>query len=150
MQQMHQFAIQTEDDGHMFLHDCFGHTIVLDADEDSATFEYTVRKSECNFSNNFHGGAMAALIDNLTTAAMFTRERKYFKFAGVSTDLHVTYVSAAVLGSTVVIECRVTKIGASLANTTAVIKDKETGRVIATGLHTKFNTDSRMGGGSKL
>lgn len=75
---------------------------------------------------------------------------KYFQYAGVSTDLHVTYVSAATLGMTVLLECKVIKVGSGLANTTAVLKDKATGRVLATASHTKFNTDSRMGGGSKL
>jgi acyl-coenzyme A thioesterase 13 len=78
------------------------------------------------------------------------KKGKHFQFAGVSTDLHVTYVSAGALGSTVLVECKVLKVGAGLANLTAVLKDKETGRVIATASHTKFNTDSRMGGGSKL
>lgn len=74
---------------------------------------------------------------------------KYFQFAGVSTDLHVTYVGAATLGMTVLLECKV-KVGASLCYTTAVLKDKASGRVLATASHTKFNNDSRMGGGSKL
>ncbi|KAF9983445.1 hypothetical protein BGZ65_001783, partial [Modicella reniformis] len=73
MEQMQQFASRADEDG-LFLHDCFEICSVVDADEDSATFEYTVRKGECNFSNNFHGGAIATLIDNLTTAALFTRE----------------------------------------------------------------------------
>jgi acyl-coenzyme A thioesterase 13 len=51
---------------------------------------------------------------------------------------------------TVLLECKVIKVGSGLANTTAVLKDKATGRVLATASHTKFNTDSRMGGGSKL
>jgi acyl-coenzyme A thioesterase 13 len=76
MDQMNQFASRIDEEGPMFLHDCFSRSVVVEADDDSATFEYTVRKSDCNFSDNFHGGAMAALIDNLTTAALFTRERK--------------------------------------------------------------------------
>lgn len=78
MDQMDQFATRgDEEDGQLFSHDCFGRSTVVDADEDSATFEYTIRKSDCNFSGNFHGGAIATLIDNLTTAALFTRDRKY-------------------------------------------------------------------------
>ncbi|KAF9136094.1 hypothetical protein BGW39_006890 [Mortierella sp. 14UC] len=150
MNQMHQLANRADEDGLGFTPETFGRSKVVDADADSATFEYVVKKSDCNFSNNFHGGAIATLVDNLTTAALFTRERKHFQYAGVSTDLHVTYVSAAPLGMTVLIECRVTKVGSGLANTTAVLKDKATGRVLATATHTKFNTDSRMGGGSKL
>ncbi|KAF9192779.1 hypothetical protein BGZ49_003377 [Haplosporangium sp. Z 27] len=150
MQQMDSFANRKDEEGYGFSHDCFGRSKVVDADEDSAVFEYTIEKSDCNFSNNFHGGAIATLVDNLTTAALFTRERKHFKFAGVSTDLHVSYVSGAAIGTTILIECKVSKVGAGLANTTAVLKDKASGRILATATHTKFNTDSRMGGGSKL
>ncbi|KAF8934050.1 HotDog domain-containing protein [Dissophora ornata] len=150
MQQMHKFANRGNDgQDHFFAHDSLTRSKVVDADEDSATFEYTVEKSDCNFSSNFHGGAIATLVDNLTTAALFTRQRKYFQFGGVSTDLQVTYVSGAALGSTILIVCTVQKVGAGLANMTAVVKDKDTGKVLATATHTKFNTDSRMGG-SKL
>ncbi|KAF9172263.1 hypothetical protein BGX21_005192 [Mortierella sp. AD011] len=150
MEQMNTFANQGDEDGLGFAHDCFSRSKVVDADEDSAVFEYTVKKSDCNFSDNFHGGAIATLVDNLTTAVLFTRERKHFKYGGVSTDLHVTYASGAALGTTILIECRVAKVGAGLANTTAILKDKASGRILATASHTKFNTDSRMGGGSKL
>ncbi|KAF9428543.1 hypothetical protein BGZ94_001982 [Podila epigama] len=151
MKQMASLADLTDEEGVKgWSHDCFHRAKVVAADENSATFEFTVQKSDCNFSNNFHGGAIATLIDNLTTAALFTRERKYFQFAGVSTDLHVTYVSAATLGMTVLLECKVVKVGSGLANTVATVTDKATGRVLATASHTKFNTDSRMGGGSKL
>ncbi|KAF9914432.1 hypothetical protein BX616_008298 [Lobosporangium transversale] len=150
MSQMNAISNRTDEDGPYFLQECFSRSKVVDADEDSAVFEYTVQKSDCNISNNFHGGAIAALVDNLTSAVMFTRERKYFQLAGVSTDLHVTYVSAAPLGTTVLVECKVNKVGSALANTTAVLREKDSGRIIATATHTKFNTDSRIGGGSKL
>ncbi|KAG0211427.1 Acyl-coenzyme A thioesterase 13 [Mortierella sp. GBA30] len=149
MKNMHKFANRADEDGPGFVPDCFGRAQVVEADDDSAVFEYTVQKSDCNFSNSFHGGAIATLVDNLSTAAMFTRERKHFLYGGVSSDLHVTYVSAAALGMTVLLEVKVHKVGAGLANTTTVMKDKATGRVLATATHTKFNTDSRMGG-SKL
>ncbi|KAF9324902.1 hypothetical protein BG006_000119 [Podila minutissima] len=145
MQIMVQLTDQPDSNGAKgWYHDCFGRAKVVAADADSATFEYTVEKSDCNLSDNFHGGGIATLMDNLTTAAMFTRERKYFQFAGVSTDLHITYVSAATLGMVLLLECKVVKVGAGLANTTAVLKEKATGRVLATGTHTKFNTDARM------
>ncbi len=74
---------------------------------------------------------------------------KHLRYGGVSTDLHVTYVSAAPLGMTVLLRVQVHKVGAGLANLSAVMTDKATGRVLATASHNKFNTDSRMGG-SKL
>ena len=74
---MFQLADQPDSEGVKgWAHECFGRAKVVDADADSAIFEYTVQKSDCNFSDNFHGGGIATLIDNLTTAAMFTRERK--------------------------------------------------------------------------
>jgi len=76
MEQMHQLANRHDDDGPGFVPDCFGRAKVVEAEDDAATFEYEVQKKDCNFSNNFHGGAIATLVDNLTTAAMFTRERK--------------------------------------------------------------------------
>ncbi|KAF9583517.1 hypothetical protein BGW38_009284 [Lunasporangiospora selenospora] len=128
----------------------FLHAKVVDADEDGAVFEYTVQPEDRNFTNNFHGGAIAALIDNLSTAAMFTRERKHFLMGGVSTDLHVTYVGASTVGDVLLVECRATKVGAGLANLSTTIRDKKSGRVIATSTHTKFNTDSRYAPGSRL
>jgi hypothetical protein len=76
MEQMHKLANRPDEDGHGFSHDCFGRSAVVEADADSATFAYTIQKSDCNFSGNFHGGSIATLVDNLTTAALFTRERK--------------------------------------------------------------------------
>ncbi|KAF9915541.1 hypothetical protein FBU30_001886, partial [Linnemannia zychae] len=74
MNQMHELANRGDEDGPGFVPEAFGRAKVVDADADSATFEYEVLKSDCNFSNNFHGGAIATLVDNLTTAALFTRE----------------------------------------------------------------------------
>ncbi|KAF9086335.1 hypothetical protein BGX29_001455 [Mortierella sp. GBA35] len=148
MKQMQDLAIRNRkaDDGSGYAPNTFFASKIVEADEDSATFEYTVQKSDCNFVDSWHGGAIAGLIDNLTTAVVFTQKRKYFKFAGVSSDLHITYVSAAPLGAVVLIECKVTKVGAGLANTMAIVKNKATGRIIATALHTKFNNDSKMAG----
>lgn len=65
-------------------------------------------------------------------------------YAGVSTDLHVSYVSTVPIGSVVLIECKIIKVGAGLANISAIVKDKASGKVIATALHTRFNNDSQM------
>lgn len=86
---MHQLANRHDDDGPGFVPDCFGRAKVVEAEDDSATFEYEVQKKDCNFSNNFHGGAIATLVDNLTTAAMFTRERKCGSFKNRERDGYV-------------------------------------------------------------
>ncbi|KAF9973498.1 hypothetical protein BGZ73_003268 [Actinomortierella ambigua] len=125
--------------------DCFRRATVVSAEADRVVFELKVLSKDCNQADNFHGGAIATLIDNLTSGAMFTQERKYFRFAGVSSDLHISYVSGAPLGSTVLFDCKVHKVGANLASLTCIVYDKATKRVVATGSHTKFNTDALYG-----
>ena len=66
---------------------------------------------------------------------------KYFVFGGVSTDLTISYVSAAKEGDVILIECSIVKLGKSLANVYTVIRNKNTGQVVATGSHTKFNSE---------
>ncbi|KAG0224180.1 hypothetical protein BGW41_005186 [Actinomortierella wolfii] len=127
------------------MEDCFRRAVVVEAEKDHVVFEWEVRPEDCNQADNFHGGAIATLIDNLTSGAMFTHERKYFRFAGVSSDLHVSYISGAPMGSTVLFDCRVHKVGANLASLTCTVYDKASGRVVATGSHTKFNTDALYG-----
>ncbi|KAF9156802.1 hypothetical protein BG015_001134 [Linnemannia schmuckeri] len=135
---------QNNEPGPGYAYQAFTTTKIVDADDDSVTFEYTVLKSDCTVMDTWHGGAIAGLIDNLTTSAVFTQKRKYFMYAGVSSDLHVSYVSTVPIGSVVLIECNVIKVGAGLANISAVVKDKASGKVIATALHTRFNNDSQI------
>lgn len=63
---------------------------------------------------------------------------------GVSTDIHVTYLSSAKTGDVIEIEGRAEKVGGSLAFTECVIRKVVPGRgreewpVVAKGSHTKF------------
>ncbi|KAJ7292744.1 hypothetical protein C8J57DRAFT_1266941 [Mycena rebaudengoi] len=61
--------------------------------------------------------------------------------SGVSTDIHVTYVSSAKEGDTIEVEGKASKVGGTLAFTSMVISkvvDGIAGPVIATGNHTKY------------
>lgn len=81
----------------------------------------------------------ATLIDwvgGLAIAAYDMREK-----LGVSTDIHISYVSSAKVGDWVEIEGRASKVGGTLAFTTATISkivEGEPGPVIAHGTHTKY------------
>ncbi|KAL8772159.1 MAG: hypothetical protein Q9209_002594 [Squamulea sp. 1 TL-2023] len=58
---------------------------------------------------------------------------------GLSTDIHVTYVSTAQEGDLLEIEGKASKVGGSLAFTTVEIRHAGEGRkVIAHGTHTKY------------
>ncbi|KAK5820893.1 HotDog domain-containing protein [Linnemannia elongata] len=144
MRDMGNHYVQKNNEGPGYAYQAFETAKVVDADDDSVTYEYTVLKGDCTVLDTWHGGAIAGLIDNLTASAIFTQKRKYFMYAGVSTDLHVSYVSTVPIGSVVLIECKIIKVGAGLANISAIVKDKASGKVIATALHTRFNNDSQM------
>ena len=58
---------------------------------------------------------------------------------GLSTDIHVTFVSTAKEGDLLEIESKASKVGASLAFTTVEIRHAgEGGKVVAHGTHTKY------------
>mmetsp|Transcript_20085 Transcript_20085/g.30201 ORF Transcript_20085/g.30201 Transcript_20085/m.30201 type:complete len:229 (+) Transcript_20085:2-688(+) len=69
-----------------------------------------VTDSISNSSGNVHGGALATMVDVLTSAIMFATDPR----PSVSVDLHVSYLSAAPIGTTLMIESRVDHIGRSM------------------------------------
>jgi acyl-coenzyme A thioesterase 13 len=92
-----------------------------------------------NFHRDIHGSVSATLIDwvgGLAIAAWDNRDK-----TGVSTDIHISYQSSAKEGDTIEIEGRASKVGGTLAFTTATIwklVDGKPGPVVASGSHTKF------------
>jgi acyl-coenzyme A thioesterase 13 len=92
-----------------------------------------------NSHGGIHGSVSATLIDwvgGIAIAAWDNRTK-----TGVSTDIHISYQSPAGVGDTIEIEGRASKVGGSLAFTTATISkvvDDRPGPVVATGSHTKF------------
>jgi acyl-coenzyme A thioesterase 13 len=92
-----------------------------------------------NTHGGIHGSVSATLVDwvgGIAIAAWDNRSK-----AGVSTDIHISYLSSAKSGDTIEIEGKAGKVGGSLAFTTAtiwkVVDDKQ-GPIVATGSHTKF------------
>lgn len=57
---------------------------------------------------------------------------------GVSTDIHVTYINGAKQGDNVSIEASTVKAGKNLAYLECFLKEKNSGKILAKGLHTKF------------
>ena len=92
-----------------------------------------------NTHGGIHGSVSATLVDwvgGMAIAAWDHRDK-----TGVSTDIHVTYLSSARDGDVIEVEGRANKVGGSLAFTTATISkvvDGVPGPVVASGTHTKF------------
>ncbi|EKG21168.1 Phenylacetic acid degradation-related protein [Macrophomina phaseolina MS6] len=96
-------------------------------------------KNHINSKGGIHGSVSATLIDwagGLAISSYDLREKN-----GVSTDIHVTYISSAKEGDTIEVEGRANKVGGTLAFTSIVISkvvDGVAGPVVATGNHTKY------------
>ncbi|OCK78167.1 Thioesterase/thiol ester dehydrase-isomerase [Lepidopterella palustris CBS 459.81] len=92
-----------------------------------------------NSKGGLHGTVSACLIDwvgGLAIASYDLREK-----TGISTDIHVSYISSAKYGDWIEVEGKASKVGGTLAFVTATISkvvDDKPGPIIATGSHTKF------------
>ncbi|KAF1830387.1 Thioesterase/thiol ester dehydrase-isomerase [Decorospora gaudefroyi] len=96
-------------------------------------------KNHVNTHGSIHGSVSATLIDwvgGMAIAAYDNRTK-----TGVSTDIHISYLSGAKDGDVIEIEGRTGKVGGSLAYTTATIwklVEGKPGPIVATGSHTKY------------
>ncbi|CAG8452069.1 8014_t:CDS:2 [Ambispora leptoticha] len=90
-----------------------------------------------NAQNGLHGGPIATLMDIGGSLAIAS---KGLNSTGVSTDLNVSYISGATLNDVLKIEGNCEKLGKTLAYTSIDIYNKETGKIIAKGRHTKYVT----------
>ena len=89
-----------------------------------------------NFFGKLHGGAIATLVDDIGTVAVVTADR--YRRAGVTTDLHVSYLSAAEAGETVSIDAEVLRCGLNLAFVEVTLRSELRGDVLARGRMTKL------------
>lgn len=96
-------------------------------------------KNHVNAHGGIHGSVSATIVDWVGGMAIAAWEKR--TKTGVSTDIHITYQTSAKEGDTIEIEGRASKVGGTLAFTTATIwkvVDDKAGPVIASGSHTKF------------
>ena len=57
---------------------------------------------------------------------------------GMSVNMNISYMSAAKVGETIIIDSETTKFGKTLAFLNVTIREKLSGRLIAQGSHTKY------------
>lgn len=106
-----------------------------EAQDGRATLTLPVGPRVVNVVGTLHGGAIATLVDVAGTLAIITGDRE--QRAGVTTDLNVSYLSAAPQGGTVRARARVLKAGRTLAFVEVDLEDEQ-GKVLAQGRMTKF------------
>lgn len=110
--------------------------------EGRVTGEMVLENKHVNSLGGIHGTTSAAIID--FSAGMAIVAQSGGEKTGVSTDIHISYVSSARVGDTVEVECWVHKLGRSMAFTTCEIRKKAVDvgggkpKVLVTGSHTKF------------
>lgn len=103
---------------------------------------FKVDETVININKVLHGGAIASLVDAVSTIALYNTEAKK---PGVSVNINVNYLKAAKLNETVLIEGKVIKSGSKLAYLEAnlYLKDAQSfqldkNKLIAVALHTKY------------
>ncbi|KAH9308029.1 hypothetical protein KI387_035940 [Taxus chinensis] len=88
-----------------------------------------------NAGKFMHGGATAAFVDVIGSAAIFTTGATS---SGVSVEINVSYLDAAKLGEEIEIDAKVLRIGRVIAFVNVDLRKKETGQLVAQGRHTKY------------
>ncbi|KAI9725597.1 MAG: hypothetical protein M1828_003085 [Chrysothrix sp. TS-e1954] len=93
-----------------------------------------------NSKDSLHGSVSCALIDMMGGVAVASYDRR--DDTGVSTDMHVMFISGAKKGDLIEVEGRVVRCGGTLAFTEVEVRKVGIGEwrqdVIAKGTHTKF------------
>ncbi|VEN60186.1 unnamed protein product [Callosobruchus maculatus] len=98
--------------------------------------ELKVAEEHSNPMGGLHGGCSATLVDNVSSFALLSHEKG--GAASVSVDMHMTYLKGAVVGDTIEIDARTTRVGKTLAFLEVDIRNKDTGDLLVKGTHTKY------------
>lgn len=108
---------------------------IVSAGNGSCKAQFTVSNEHLNIGGTLHGGFTSTLVDCISTYALMT---KGSGAPGVSVDLHITFMKAALPGELVTVDATTLRLGKRLAFLSVdVTKNDGTDR-IAHGLHTKY------------
>jgi acyl-coenzyme A thioesterase 13 len=112
---------------------------LINIEEGLITAQLIVEPIHVNSKGVLHGTVSACIVDwaGSMVVASYGREK-----TGLSTDLHITYVSGAKLGDVLEIVGKASRVGGSLAFTTVEVskagQKPDERLLIATGSHTKY------------
>lgn len=115
----------------------FSDIVLVSATNGSMTASLEVSHNHLNSKGGLHGSVSATIVDWAGGMAIASTG---LEKTGVSTDIHVSYVTSAKLGDSLTIEGDVSKVGRNMGFTTVTIyKGKgEDKTVVAHGTHTKY------------
>lgn len=102
--------------------------------EGKCSVKFTVKEDQLNPGGTLHGGFTATLVDNITTYALLSKG----SHPGVSVDMHVSYLTAAIEGDSVLVDATTVRAGKNLAYMECELRHEKDGSIIAKGGHTKY------------
>src|ERR1700761_865665 len=110
---------------------------LVSAEHGSMVARLPVSANLLNSKGGLHGSVSATIVDWAGGMAIASTGMEK---TGVSTDIHVSYVSTAKLGDVLTIEGTVSRVGKNLGFTTVTILkgEGEDKSVVAHGTHTKY------------
>ncbi|RWS14032.1 acyl-coenzyme A thioesterase 13-like isoform X2 [Dinothrombium tinctorium] len=99
-----------------------------------------VSEEHANRSGTLHGGMTATLVDQISTLALTTVDESGDENMqrGVSVDMSISFLRPAKIGETIEVTANILKKGRTLAFLDVNICDKNSGKLIAKGNHTKY------------
>ncbi|CAG8580141.1 6572_t:CDS:2 [Cetraspora pellucida] len=124
---------------------------ITNATDGKISAEMLIQAHHLNRLESLHGGVIASLVDVCGSLAIASKGMHH---TGVSTDLNVSYVGSAENGDILLMNAECVKLGKTLAFTTVEMHNKDNGKLIAQGRHTKFvviahtdpNNELKIGG----
>jgi acyl-coenzyme A thioesterase 13 len=115
----------------------FSNIELVSATDGSMVARLPVSGNLLNSKGGLHGSVSATIVDWAGGMAIASTGMEK---TGVSTDIHVSYVSSAKLGDVLTIEGNVSRVGKNMGFTTVTILkgEGENKSVVAHGTHTKY------------
>jgi acyl-coenzyme A thioesterase 13 len=110
---------------------------IVSAEKGFVLARLKVGPNHINSKGTLHGSVSATIVD--WAGGMAIASHGLIK-TGLSTDIHVTYVSTAATGDVLMIEGKTSKMGRNMGFTTVTIYkgEEDTQSIVAHGTHTKY------------
>lgn len=110
------------------------------ADPGLLTVDYLVREDLCNPAGVLHGGAAAAIMDDLIGVTVFSMGREY---AYTSVNLNVDFLHAARQGEIVTATARVVRAGRNIVHVECIIQAQD-GKLVAKAASNLIQTSAKI------
>lgn len=108
-------------------------------EEGTMSFAFPVQKWQTNRVGNLHGGMIATAFDiTIAALARFYAEKNF----APTVSLDIKYVRPAREGDTVIVTARRISAGRRISQLVCEAKDRDTGKIIATGASVYLNADT--------